>query len=312
MENIAQKNLVRRYLLGDLPEAEQLALEQEYFADNEKFEQVWDSENELVDGYVRDQLTRRERELFERNYLTIPRHQQKVATARSLVQAADETIAEETTVIEPQPKPSWWSNFLAFFQMPQMAWGAAAALLLLTLVGYWYSRNTGIPSEPIAKQVPYAQPTPMATPTASTPIATPTHTTTTTPTVAPKQTAPAPSISPTAQPAVPAVLAFVLGGGLRKPGDIQSLTVPSGTKQVRLQMTLEGDDYPRYQIKLRSVAGKEVLNQSVQPALNKKSVVATLPANKLAPGDYILTLSGVTTANETEEINQYLFRIISR
>lgn len=50
MENTAEKNLVRRYLLGDLPAAEQLTLEQKYFADSEKFERVWDLENELVDG----------------------------------------------------------------------------------------------------------------------------------------------------------------------------------------------------------------------------------------------------------------------
>lgn len=105
----------------------------------------------------------------------------------------------------------------------------------------------------------------------------------------------------------------MLGGGLRKPGDIQPLTVPSGTKQVRLQMKLEGDEYPRYQIKLRSVAGREVSNQSaLQPTPNKKSVVITLPTNKIAPGDYILTLSGVTAANEAEEINQYFFRVIQK
>src|SRR5215470_18820848 len=58
-----------RYLLGDLPETEQTAVEQEYFVDPEKFEEVWATENDLVDGYVRGRLSRRERELFERNYL---------------------------------------------------------------------------------------------------------------------------------------------------------------------------------------------------------------------------------------------------
>ena len=42
-----------RYLLGDLPEIEQTAVEQEYFADPEKFEEVWAVENDLVDRYVR-------------------------------------------------------------------------------------------------------------------------------------------------------------------------------------------------------------------------------------------------------------------
>ncbi len=307
MENSAEKNLVRRYLLGDLPEAEQLSLEQNYFTDSEKFEQVWDLENELVDGYVRDGLTKQERTLFERNYLTTPRHQQRVAVAKSLLSAADETIAEEKAISEAHETTSWWANLLAIFQLPQMALGAAAALLLLTLVGYWYFRGGGLSPEQIARNVPDVQPPA----TSQTPVPTPTSPPATTPSVA--QATPAPQISPTAQPAVPAVLAFVLGGSLRKPGDVQPLTVPSGTKQVRLQMKLEGDDYSSYQFKLRSAGGREVLSQSaLRPASNKKSVAVSIPANKLAPGDYILTLSGVTSANETEEVNRYFFRIISK
>ena len=303
MENTAEKNLVRRYLLGDLPEAEQVALEQKYFADGEKFEQVWSLENELVDSYVRERLTRQERALFERNYLTTPRHQQRVAVAKSLVSAADETLAEEKneTARETRETSSWWTTLLALFQLPQMALGAAAALLLLTLVGYWYLRSASISPQQIAKNGPDSQP-----PTTSqTPVPTPS--------VAPHQATPTPQISPTAQPAVPAVLAFALGGGLRKPGDVQSLTVPSGTKQVRLQMKLEGDEYSSYQIKLRSAGGKDVLTQlSLRPAPNKKSVAVNIPANKLAPGDYILTLSGITGANEIEEVNQYLFRLTAK
>ena len=308
MENIAQKNLVRRYLLGDLPEAEQLALEQEYFADSEKFEQVWDLENELVDDYVRGRLTKQERELFEHNYLTTLRHQQRVAVARSLVQAVDETIAaEKKEAHKAKSTTSWWTNLSAFFQMPQMAWGAAAALLLLTLVGYWYFKKDTSFQNQVAKNLPDSQPTA----TVPTPVVTPG--TTPSATSSAEQTKPTLSNSPTAQPAVPAVLALVLGGGLRKPGDVQPLTVPTGTKQVRLQIKLDSNEHSSYQIKLRSAAGKEVLNQSaLHSSLNKKSVAVTVPANKLAPGDYILTLSGLTSASETEEINQYFFRIIAK
>ena len=42
-----------RYLLGDLPETEQTAVEQEYFADPEKFEEIWSAENDPVDRYMR-------------------------------------------------------------------------------------------------------------------------------------------------------------------------------------------------------------------------------------------------------------------
>lgn len=308
MENNAQNNVVRRYLLGDLPPTEQLTLEQEYFSDGEKFEQVWAMENELVDSYVRGRLMEKERELFERNYLTTPRHQKRVAIAKGLLQAADATIVEEkkASTTDALSATSWWSNWLAAWQFPQMAWGGALAMamLLLALGGWWYLRNSS--TEQIAVNEPDSQPTVQSTVLPTPQPTTPTVTTDPSPKLSPQA-------SPPPRPAVPAVLAFVLGGALRKPGDVQPLIVPRGTKQVRLQITLAGEAYPSYQIKLRSVGGTDVLTQSaVRSTPNKKSVAVYLPASRLPQGDYILTLSGLTGANETEEVNQYFFRVIPK
>src|SRR5687767_3799971 len=95
-----QDERIARYLLGDLPETEQMAVEQEYFADPEKFEEVWAAENDLVDRYVRDRLPRGRRELFERNYLQSPKHRERVALARKLIETADRQTAESATAPE--------------------------------------------------------------------------------------------------------------------------------------------------------------------------------------------------------------------
>ena len=42
-----RENLIRRYLLGELAEADQAALEQELLINRGKFGQVWAVENEL-------------------------------------------------------------------------------------------------------------------------------------------------------------------------------------------------------------------------------------------------------------------------
>src|SRR5262249_60170329 len=83
-----------RYLLGDLSETEQTAVELEYLVDQEKFEEVWAAENDLVDRYVRGRLSRRERNLFERNYLQSPKHRERVAVSRKLLEATDSQDAE--------------------------------------------------------------------------------------------------------------------------------------------------------------------------------------------------------------------------
>jgi hypothetical protein len=303
MKNERQENLVRRYLLGDLSEAEQTALEQEYFADSEKFEQIWALENELVDGYVRGQLRDQERTLFERHYLTTPNHRQRVAIARTLVQTADATIVAEVAekkdrAIEPTPIASWWSNLLAW--TPQLAWGGAAALLLLALGGWWYLRSTA-PTEQIAQQ-PTSSPAPSVVAPAPQSSALPS-----TPD-SPGQASPTPLPQSSVQSAVAPVFAVILAGSLRNAGDLQQVVIPRGTKQMWLEMKLEGDDYPTYQIKLRRLGGAETLSQA-KPAADKKSVVANLPASQLAAGDYTVTLSGVNRAGEVEEVNRYYLRV---
>jgi methionine-rich copper-binding protein CopC len=94
---------------------------------------------------------------------------------------------------------------------------------------------------------------------------------------------------------------------------VQPLPLPKSTKQVRLQMNLDGENYPNYQVKLRTAGGRDILTQTaLRPTPNKKSVVVNIPASRLSQGDYVLTFSGVTSDNEIEEINQYFFRVIPK
>jgi hypothetical protein len=47
------EKLIRRYLLGELDEADQTAFERELLIDRGKFDRVWAIENELIDNYCR-------------------------------------------------------------------------------------------------------------------------------------------------------------------------------------------------------------------------------------------------------------------
>src|SRR5262245_20355018 len=126
-----------RYLLGDLPEPEQAAVEQEYFADQEMFEEVWAAENDLVDRYVRGRLSRGKRELFERNYLQSPKHRERVAVARKLLEAADSQVAEGG--VAPRaiiPAPSRLMEMLNALRTPRFLAPATAFLLLLSALSW--------------------------------------------------------------------------------------------------------------------------------------------------------------------------------
>ncbi|MBK9315804.1 MAG: hypothetical protein IPM55_16395 [Acidobacteria bacterium] len=84
------ERMMIQYLLGELPEAWQARFEELFFTDSEIFTQLQIVEERLIDDYVRGQLLSEQREGFETRYLISERRQQKVAFARTLIQAVAE------------------------------------------------------------------------------------------------------------------------------------------------------------------------------------------------------------------------------
>jgi hypothetical protein len=79
-----------RYLLGELTEAGQAALERELLIDRGKFDRVWAVESELIDSYVRGEMSRPDHERFEGHYLASPLHRERVAIAESFLADIDQ------------------------------------------------------------------------------------------------------------------------------------------------------------------------------------------------------------------------------
>ncbi len=73
----------RRYLLGDLSEAQRTSVEEEYFTDDDAFERLLAAEHDLVDDYVRGTLPPTERERAEE---WVGKDKAKVAVAKALMQ----------------------------------------------------------------------------------------------------------------------------------------------------------------------------------------------------------------------------------
>jgi uncharacterized protein YicC (UPF0701 family) len=94
------ENLIWRYLLGELTEADQAALEQELLIDLGKFDRVWAIKNDLVDSYVRGEMSRADQERFEGYYLASPLHRERMAIAESFLADIDQAIEETVEVRE--------------------------------------------------------------------------------------------------------------------------------------------------------------------------------------------------------------------
>jgi hypothetical protein len=78
------KSIIRQYLLGGLPEAEQRHVEELFIQDAGYRENVLIAEDELVEDYLEGVLTEQERQKFDEHFLATPQQRRKLRIARSL------------------------------------------------------------------------------------------------------------------------------------------------------------------------------------------------------------------------------------
>ena len=306
------ENLIRRYLLGELAEADQTALEQELLADRNKFDQVWDVENKLTDGYVRGEMSRADRQRFEAHYLVSPLHRERVAIAELFLKDIDQTVGETDQVVP------WWREFLNSLRRSQpVAGGAFALFLLIAMGGGWgliertrmtrqlakiqndaetehaslkqreqelASRNQELEREIVderqRREGLNARLEQLRRQQRSTPLA---------------------------------VLSFLLTPAItRKDTALPPPTIPRSAGKVRLLIELDDNDYANYQIRLQTVEGQEILRRhtsKVRFSKDRVFVALEVPPGKLTKGDYILILSGQTADRNSEEIDRYFFQV---
>ena len=111
------ERLIRQYLLGELPEHEQTALEARFFADDAFFEQLVAAEKELIGRYPRGDLSPEYRVRFQRRYLTVDYRRKLVESA--MVESALKSLRlrggsqeEDSSARSVQGPALWWRRLL--------------------------------------------------------------------------------------------------------------------------------------------------------------------------------------------------------
>jgi hypothetical protein len=292
-----------RYLLGDLPENEQMAVEQEYFADPEKFEEVWAAENDLVDRYAQGRLSRGDRELFELNYLQSPKHRERVALARKLLEAAD------LQAVERGPAPSRLTGTLSALLRPRFLATATAFLLLLSSLSWLLMERSRLNGEIEKARAQISDQQRREREVVDQLAAERDQSRN----LKSKIDSLLESISQGSPLKPPSILSFLLTTGQTRiiGSELQQIAIPPGTDLVRLRMKLDKDVSLRFQAAIRAVGGPQVWSRR---SLKSRSgaITVDVPADKLPVDDYILTLSATTPTGETEEIKNHSFRVLRK
>jgi hypothetical protein len=127
------ENEIRRYLFGQLPEADEERLELRLLSDpafGEEFDTVVD---EVTDQYVRDELEAAERKGFEKSYLTTAEGQQKVRFTSELLERA--AAERGPAVVKPIPEPGLFDRIRALWQVQSLRLAATAAAVAMIAGG---------------------------------------------------------------------------------------------------------------------------------------------------------------------------------
>lgn len=304
------------YLLGDLPENERDAFEERLFLDEDLSLSLDAAENDLVDEYLRGELSGEQLVKFERNFTLAESRREKLQIANVL---HSKVFNEKAAVVAVAPPISVWERLSKMFVVPRLVWagGLAAVALFIVAGGVWLSWQTE--NNQIVKVgnenqnssiVPIAQPTIANTPNSNTPPnieqkpAKVNGKPKPSPTPSTEIIAPKPSKQPT-------LFAFNLLPPMRSEMR-PTLSMPTETQTVRLRVEHNNlKEYIKYRAEIRDSSGDLIWSREipVNAKTLRKPIVLDVRGGALISGGYELTLSGVTADAQLEEVNFYNFTV---
>lgn len=291
LTNTAMTNYdqIKDYFLGQLPESEQQKVEEEYFANPEALLALRADFNDLIDDYLRWQLSPQEQLKFEQRLKQLPAIREKVETDRALMQALTPPTAianhrnQRTGSTRRWSFSQWWAD-LSF---PV----AVTAILILGLMiaGVWYNLTPA--KVQIARQEVANKEVPPPSPEKAVPA----------PTISPKPLilrSASPSVQPTGknQPA-PVIASFLLSAEIIRGNEAAViLPITADVTTLRLQLELNAEAPKNLRAVLQTKEGAIIKVWESLPVVYQKStplVVLNLSAALLAEDDYIIKLGNV-------------------
>jgi anti-sigma factor RsiW len=306
-QNQMDDELLRSYLLGELPEPEADRLEQRLLTEDELFDLMEALEAELLAASSRGELAPTEKERVLRRLASSPQGRERLALAKALNTVADGSSKKASSPVVPfrrrtaAPKPA-------------LQWAALAAAGLLMVAGLsWFPRQTpqAGSSGPLAAHERPAPASPVApTPEESPASPAPGAQTPREPRRVPERLAGKDDAATKRPEPVKAVLMLSLMT-LRGAEEVEELRLPPGADIAEIQIDLEGlEDSGSFHAAVRSKDKGTIWEKSGLKSRRLDwgtALVLDVPAGLLTPGEYEVA---VTAGTETEEMTQE-FKVVS-
>lgn len=318
MNNISDEQ-ISAYFLGKTPTEEVEAFEMQTSSNAELGDLTQALERELIDDYVRGNLSAEDARLFERNYLTTEIRRSRLSAAQALWQV----VAEES-ISSPAPEKNIWQTIFGKKSALRLAFACAA--LLVCGVFAFYLLSLGVKQSDVAEVKEPHQSVKNEVPPVQNEEASVSHTAdyqnsnpappnsadqnseTARPLNAPPKKQAEINQPKRVEPNKPA-LAMVfklMPGSMRAEENEQAIKIEPSAKKINLLLSPAGEpnNYKIYRAVLKSPETGTVFTSS-----NLKSLSVTVPVEKLENRTYMIFLEGQNAAGDFETITEYTFRV---
>jgi hypothetical protein len=295
-----KRDVLIRYLLGDLPEEELERLAEDYFVHDDDWQALSAVENDLIDDYVRGRLSPVVRQKFEQHFMRFPERQERVEFARILMNAAIREqiagvgtphFASEEFRGGPTSTRHWTQFRIAGFIL------AAVALSLLSIIAALAVQNERLRNEVknqhaqaelLQRLVREQEEASNRKVQADVPV--PLH-------------------------AVPVISLVLSPGVLRNNGSNGPiLHLDTGPSSVELVLDLDQDLYAEYTAIIKTAEGsliRRIRGLKSQPIQSGGRVVSLDVQSQLLPtNDYVVTLLGRQVGSQAKVVNSYVFSVL--
>ena len=324
-----------RYLLGGFSEDEKTRMEDAFFADDAKFEAIELAEDELIDAYVRKELSSEELRQFKAKVLISPRLLERVRFATTLAEKAAsfqtsgaEAPFKETPTPAAETTPRGWKGFFA--QRPAYGMAMAACVLLILVAGAllisgWLRlrseserlageraalqrQKVELDEQSAAQQAKIdelnAQAQRQQDPRVKEPKTT--------------DVSQLPDKQPiNSRPSAAAFATVVLSSsGVRSSdGNHAQLVIGPHTTIAQLRISLNKIDYPSYNATIRTADDVVIVSKNnLRPYKTQfgQQLLLSVPSQTLPSDDYTVLVEGVTASGQIESVADYAFRVLKQ
>jgi hypothetical protein len=307
-----------RYLLGDLPEAEEERLDELSVVDDEFADELRAAEADLVDAYAAGELSGARSAQFETRYLASPVRRDRVHFARAF-QAWTERQGAGSATPEAKPVRTGWFGRMMSPATPRWAWASAiAALALVVIGGFLFVQNQRLRRDFERSQADRDQLLQRERALQDQ--------------IASGKKASDRAAEELAQlradrerldqelkdrgqqpPPLGAVVSLVLAPPLRDAGRTPTANLGADAKSIAARLELESSDFATYRVALTDSGGRGLWQSgAVKPVTKggRSFLAVTIPATSLKTQTYLMRVSGITPGRAPEIIGDYPFRVV--